>query len=49
MSLEDEPHGSEGVQSTTGDEQRVITNSSRKNEVAGLKWERTLSCGCVWW
>ena len=40
MSLEDEPHRSEGVQSTTGVEQRAITNSSRKNEAAGLKWKR---------
>ena len=40
MALEDEPHRTEGIQSTTGDEQRAITNSSRKNEVAGLKWKR---------
>ena len=28
---------SKGVQNATGEEQRVITNSSRKNEVAGPK------------
>ena len=43
MSLEDEPHRSEGVQSTTGVEQRTITNSSRKNEAAKaemmLSWD----------
>ena len=37
MTLEDEPPRSEGVQFSTGEEQRVITNSSRKNEVAGPK------------
>ena len=46
---------SEGVQYTTGEEQRAITNSSRKNEVTGpkRKWcsavnmsggERTVQC-----
>ena len=37
MTLEDGPPGSEGVQYTTGEEQRVITNinSFRKNEAAG--------------
>ena len=40
MTLEDEPPRSEGVQYPTGEEQRAITNSSRKNEAAGPKWER---------
>ena len=35
--LEDEPHGSESVQYATGEEQRAITNSSRKNEATGPK------------
>ena len=38
MTVEDEPHRSEGVQYATGEEQRTITNSSRKNEAAGPKW-----------
>ena len=33
MTLEDEPARSEGVPYATGEEQRAITNSSRKNEV----------------
>ena len=37
MTLEDEPPRSEGVQYPTGEEQRAITNSSRKNEVVGPK------------
>ena len=37
MTLEDEPSTLEGVQYTTGEEQRAITNSSRKNEAAGQK------------
>ena len=32
MTLEDEPPRSEGVQCAAGEEQRAITNSSRKNE-----------------
>ena len=40
MTLEDEPPRSEGVQYATGEEWRTIDNSSRKNVVAGLKWER---------
>ena len=40
MTLEDGPPGSEGVQYTTGEEQRAITNSSRKNEAVGTKQER---------
>ena len=39
MALEGEPPRSEGVQYVTGEEQRAITNSSRKNEVAGPKWK----------
>ena len=41
MILGDEPLRSEGVQYATGEEQGEITNSSRKNEVAG-KAEMTL-------
>ena len=37
MTLEDEPHNSEGAQYATGEEQRAITNSSGKNEAAGPK------------
>ena len=36
----DEPPRSESVQYTTGEEQRAITNSSRKNEAAGPKWKQ---------
>ena len=35
VTLEDEPPRSEGVQYATGEEQRAVTNSSRKNEEAG--------------
>ena len=37
MTLEDELPRSEGVQYATGEEQRAITNSFRKNEVAEPK------------
>ena len=37
MTPEDEPRWLESVQYATGEEQRVITNSFRKNEVAGPK------------
>ena len=37
MILEDEFTGSKGVQYATGQEQRAITNNSRKNEEAGSK------------
>ena len=37
MTLEDEPHRSKGVQYATREEQRAITNSSRKNEEAEPK------------
>ena len=37
MTLEDEPPRSEDVQYATGEEQRAITNSSRKNEDAEPK------------
>ena len=40
MTPEDEPPRSEGVQYATGEEQRAITNSSRKNEAVGTKQER---------
>ena len=35
MTLEDKSLRLEGVRYTTGEEQRAITNSSRKNEEAG--------------
>ena len=40
MTLEDKSLILEGVQYATGEEQKAITNSSRKNEEAGpnLKW-----------
>ena len=37
MTLEDEPPRSEGIQCAAGEEQRAITNSAKKNEVAGPK------------
>ena len=37
MTPENEPLRSEGVQYATGEEQRAITNSSRKNEASGPK------------
>ena len=37
MTPEDAPLRSEGVQYATGEKQRAITHSSRKNEVAGPK------------
>ena len=37
MTLEDKTSRMEGVQYATGEEQRAITNSSRKNEVTGPK------------
>ena len=40
MILEDEFTGSKGVQYATGQEQRAITNDSRKNEEAGPKPKR---------
>ena len=40
MTPEDEPPRSEGVQYATGEEQRAVGNSSRKNDVAGPKQER---------
>ena len=39
MTPEDEPLRSEGVHYATGKEWRAVTNSSRKNEVAGPKWK----------
>ena len=39
MTLEGEPPRSERVQYVTGEEQRAITNSSRKNEVAEPNWK----------
>ena len=40
MTLEDEPPRSESVHYATGQEQRAITNDSRKNEEAGPKPKR---------
>ena len=40
ITLENEPAKSEGIQYATGEEQRAITNSSRKIEEAGPKWKR---------
>ena len=40
MKPEDEPLRSEAVQYATGEEQRAITNSSRKNEEAEPKWKQ---------
>ena len=37
MTTEDEPHRLEGIQYVTGEEQRAITNSSRKNEAVGSR------------
>ena len=37
MAVEDEPLRLEGVQYGAGEEWRAITNSTRKNEVAGPK------------
>ena len=37
MTLEDEPHRLEGVLYTIGEEERAITNSSRKNEATRPK------------
>ena len=37
MTLEDETPRTKHVQHVTGEEQRAINNSSRKNEVAGPK------------
>lgn len=39
MIQEDEPLMLESVPYATGEELREITNSSRKNEVAGQKWK----------
>ena len=39
MTLEDEPQRLEGVQYATVEEWRAVTNSSRKNKVAGPKWK----------
>ena len=40
MTLEDVSPRLEGVKYATGEEQRAITNSSRKNEKAGSKWNQ---------
>ena len=38
MTPENERSWSGGVQYATGEDQRVVTSSSRKDEVAGPKW-----------
>ena len=40
MTPEDEPPRLEGIQYATGEEQRAMTNSSRKIEEAGPKLKR---------
>ena len=40
MTLEDEPPRLAGVLYATGEEQRAITNSSRKNEAVEPKWKK---------
>ena len=40
MIQKDKPLMLESVPYATGEELREITNSSRKNEVAGQKWKR---------
>ena len=40
MTPEDEYTRTEGVQCATGEEWRVITDSSRKHKVAGPKWKQ---------
>ena len=40
MTLEDKSLILEGVQYATGEEQKAIANSSRKNEVSGPKWKQ---------
>ena len=49
MTPEDEPLRLEGVQCATGEEQKAITNSSRKNEgpESWAKVKTILRCGCV--
>jgi len=42
MTLEDEPPRLKGVQYATGEEQKAITNSSRKNEADGPKQKQCL-------
>ena len=54
ITLEDEPLRLEGVQYASVEEQRTITNISRKNKVAGPRHKQCssnaqTSCGCVWW
>ena len=44
MILEDEHPKLEGVQYATGDEKRIISNRSRKNETVGLKF---IQCSVV--
>ena len=41
MTLKDESPRWEGIHYATGEEQRIITNSSRKNEAAGPKQKQS--------
>ena len=45
--LQDELPKSEGVQYAPGEEERAITNTSRKNEVAGPKQKGTQLWMCL--
>ena len=45
ITADDEPPRSEGVQYATGEEQKVITNSSRKNGTDGPKQKRCSAVG----
>lgn len=45
MTLEEESLKLKGVQYGTEEQQRAITSSAKKREVA----EKMLSCRCVWW
>ena len=47
MTLEGKPPRLKGVQYATGEEQRAITNSSRKNEAVGTKQKYTQLWICV--
>ena len=49
MTPEDEHSRLEGVQYATGEEQRAITNSSRKKMKHFGQAKTTPTCGCVWW
>ena len=48
MTLKDELPRSEGAQYATWEEERAITNNSRKNEGAGPKWKQRWLWMCLW-